>query len=214
MSKRRFIARNMLALIALIAFDNALYSQSSDQQNTIKALAAETTRHSVLTYVQRYIDDENKVVGYSGTLYLHIESVTLHGCNLQINVVVQDKYSEVAQKQEPAGKRALLREQQSFTYRYTYQLNLMNIESLQADSPIGRPNQLQNYTGATCEEDKFCNLQWLRIKTAKPAIKETRTLNGLLDFDQTVDTITIPITSHEIALQSAAYLQDITATCH
>lgn len=212
MSKCRFIARNKLALIALIAFDNALYSQASDQQNTIKALAAETTRHSVLTYVQRYIDDENKVVGYSGTLYLHIESFTLHGCDLQINVVVQDKYSEVEQKH--ADKRTFPTEQQSFTYRYTYQLNLMNIESLQTDSPIGRPNQLQNYTGATCEEDKFCNLQWLRIKTAKPAIKETRTLNGLLDFDQTVDTITIPITSHEIALQSAAYLRDIAATCH
>ena len=212
-AKRLFVTRNKIGFLALLVLDGALNSQSLDHEDLAKVLTEETTRHSTLTYTQHYIADDNQAVEYSGTLYLQIESMTLHDCDLKMSVIVQDRNVGTEQKREHLTAKTVQLGQRSVTYHYTYQLNRAAFQNLKVDLMQGRPSQLHDHTGSVCEEDKSCTLPWLRIQTAKPAIKQTRVVSGILDFDQEVNSIAIPMTSHEIALQAVASFESLTTAC-
>ena len=69
--------RNELVLIALLALSPRLDPQSLLHDSLKNILAQESTRHSVLTYSQRYIDTANKLVQYKGTIFLQVKSFEL-----------------------------------------------------------------------------------------------------------------------------------------
>ena len=213
-AKGIFVTRNKVGLLALLVLDSALSSQSLDHEDLAKLLTEETTRHSTLTYSQHYIADDNQAIEYSGTLYLQIESITLLGCDLKLSVVVQDTSVGTEHKREHFSEKAVPLGQRSSTYHYTYQFNRVALQNLKASPMQGRPSQLRDHTGLVCEEDKACNLPWLHIQTAKPVIKATRVTNGLLDFDQEVDNIVVPMSSHEMTMRAATSLEGLAAACH
>ena len=213
-AKDVFVSRNKVGFLALLVLDSALRSQSLDHEDFAKLLTQETTRHSTLTYSQHYIADDNQAVEYSGTLYLQIESITLHDCDLKLSVVVQDRNVGTEHKRDHFSEKTVPLGERASTYHYTYQLNRAALQNLKAVPMQGRPSQLRDHTGSVCEEDKSCSLPWLRIQTAKLAIKATRVTNGLMDFDQEVDSIVVPMSSHEMALQAATSLDNLAVACH
>jgi trehalose/maltose hydrolase-like predicted phosphorylase len=206
--------RNELVLIALLALSQRLDPQTLLHDSLKNILTQESTRHSVLTYSQRYIDAANKLVQYKGTIFLHLKSFELDGCDLKIDVIVQDSYVGSEQKRrsgEDANRKDL--GHGTDTYHYTYHLNLKTAEVSQVDTVTARPVQLRKNTRFVCEEERSCDLQWLRITTKTPSIAETRIMNVDQDFNQMVDQIAVPMTSREVALQSAKSLQDMVAAC-
>jgi hypothetical protein len=207
--------RNELVLIALFALSQRLDPQSLLHDSLKNILAEEITRHSVLTYSQRYLDDENKIVQYKGTIFLQVKSFELDGCDLKIHVVVQDSYVGSEQQKRRSGEDVGHKDLRHGTdsYRYAYHLNLKTAEVNQVDTVAARPAQLRKNTFFVCEEERSCDLQWLRIATKKPSITETRVKNIDQDFDQMVDQIAIPMTSREVALESAKSLQNLAAAC-
>jgi hypothetical protein len=207
--------RNELVLIALFALSQRFDPQSPLHDSLKNILAQEITRHSVLTYSQRYLDSPNKIVQYKGTIFLQVKSFELDGCDLKINVVVQDSYVGSEQQKRRSGEDVSRQDlgHGTDTYRYAYHLNLKTAEVTQVDTVAARPVQLRNNTMFICEEERSCDLQWLRIATKKPSIAETRVTNIDQDFDQMVDQIAVPMTSRKVALQSAKSLQDLATAC-
>ena len=207
--------RNELVLIALFALSQRLDPQSPLHDSLKNILAQEITRHSVLTYSQRYLDSANKIVQYNGTIFLQVKSFELDGCDLKIDVVVQDSYVGSEQRKRRSGEEASHENlgHGTDTYRYAYHLNLKTAEVARVDTVAARPAQLRKNTMFICEEERSCDLQWLRVATKKPSIAETRIMNINQDFDQMVDQIAVPMTSREVALESATSLQDLVSAC-
>ena len=207
--------RNDLVLIALLALSQRLDPQSFLHDSLKNVLAKESTRHSVLTYSQRYVDAANKLVQYKGTIFLQVKSFELDGCDLKIDVVVQDSYVGSEQQKQRSGEDVSHKDlgHGTDTYHYAYHLNLKTAEVAQVDTVAARPAQLRKNTMFICEEERSCDLQWLRITTKTPSIAETRIMNIDQDFDQLVDQIAVPMTSREVAVQSAKSLQDLAAAC-
>jgi hypothetical protein len=208
-------SRNKLVPIALLTLSQRLDPQSLVHDSLKNILAQESTRHSVLTYSQRYIDSANKLVQYKGTIFLQVKSFELDGCDLKIDVIVQDNYVGSEQQKRRSGEDVSHKDlgHGTDTYRYAYHLNLKTAEVALVDAVAARPVQLRKNTMFVCEEETSCELQWLRVATKKPSIAETRVMNIDQDFDQLVDEITVPMTSREVALQSAKSLQDLVAAC-
>ena len=213
-AKSVFVTRNKAGFLALLVLDSALSAQSLGHEDFAKLLTEEITRHTALTYSQHYIADDNQAVEYSGTLYLQIESITLRDCDLKLSVVVQDRNVGTEHKRDHFSEKAVPLGERASTYHYTYQFNRAALQNLKVAPMQGRPSQLRDHTGSVCEEDKSCSLPWLRVQTAKPAIKVTRVTNGIVDFDQEADSIVIPMSSHEVALQAASSLESLAAACH
>ena len=114
--------RNELALIALLALSQRLDPQSSMHDPLKNILAQEGTRHSVLTYSQRYIDAANKLVEYKGTIFLQVKSFELDGCDLKIDVIVQDSYVGSEQQKRRSSEDVSHKDlgHGTDTYRYSY----------------------------------------------------------------------------------------------
>ena len=215
MNSRIIATRNEFVLIGLLAFSSRLDPQSFLHDSLKNILAQESTRHSVLTYSQRYLDAANKVVQYKGTIFLQVKSFELNDCDLKIDVIVQDSYVGSEQPKRRSGEDVSHKDlgRGKDTYHYAYHLNLKTAEVSQVDTVAARPVQLRKNTMFACEEERSCDLQWLRVATKKPSIAETRVMNIDQDFDQMVDQIAVPMTSREVALQSAKSLLDLVAAC-
>lgn len=184
------------------------------QQNLTHALVAGSSDYALLTYSQHYFDNNDNPVEYSGTLYTKVESATLLGCNLTINILVQDRFTGTESKRKHFSVVKSHVAPDFSTFRYSYQFNLKDTPDLQIDPILARPSQLLKGTGFVCKEDSACRLQWMRLKTSKPGFRETRTVDGLTDFDQWVSEISIPMPSHESSIQSADYLLQLRNSCH
>jgi hypothetical protein len=207
--------RNEFVLIGLLALSQHLDPQSLMHDSLKNILAQESTRHSVLTYSQRYLDAANNFVQYKGTIFLQVKSFELDGCDLKIGVTVQDNYVGSEQQKHRSGEDVSHNDlgRGTDTYRYSYHLNLKTTEIAQVDIVAARPAQLRKNTMFVCEEERSCVLQWLRVAAKKASIAETRVMNIDQDFDQMVDQIEVPMTSREVALQSAKSLQNLMAVC-
>jgi hypothetical protein len=191
-----------------------LATATTPQQDLLRLLNTEKANYSLLTYSQRYLDKDNNPVDYTGTLYLKLESFSLNNCVLTIDIVVQDRYIGTEEKRKHFRKIEPLPLQQSSTYSYSYRIDLKDTVELQADFIEGRPSQLLKNTGFVCKENSGCNLQWLHLKTSNPAIREKRESDGFMDFQQSVKTIEIPMSSRDTALQMATSIEHLTETCH
>lgn len=214
MGKNALGVRISTELICSVLLGIALPSQQLDAQHDLTTLLnLEKSQHSLLTYTQRYVTDENSMVEYAGTIYFQIESFTVNGCVLKFDVLVQDRFTGSEDKRKHLRVERFYVGQRSFTYRYSYELSLKEDPFLQVESVLARPEQLRGNTGFFCEEDATCKLQWLHIKTTRPRIRETRVLNGFVDLDQSIDEMAIPMTSREIGTQSAKSVQKLAAAC-
>jgi hypothetical protein len=176
------------------------------QQNLSQPLLAGSPDYALLTYTQRYFDNDNNPVEYSGTLYSKVESATLSECKLTLNILLQDRFTGTESKLKHFKVIKSRIAPDLSTFRYSYQLSLKGTPDLQIDSVLARPTQLLKGTGFVCQEDTACRLQWLHLKASQPKFREIRTVDGLTDFDQWVSEISIPMPSRESATQSEKYL--------
>jgi hypothetical protein len=177
-------------------------------------LTNETAKWSVLTYKQQYIDDDDENVFYQGTLFVQLSKVSLEGCDLKLSVHVQDRFTGTISKQQALHLKTADLGQQSETFNYEYLLNLTDLRQLEGQVLLGRPVQIPAHTGYICEEQPSCELTWLDVKLPAPLIKEARERDGVIDFDEMVKEITIPMSSRQAAQDSAAALQELMAGCH
>src|SRR6266481_625402 len=83
------------ALVALLTIAKGICSESVANDALAGLLTEEHKKWSLLTYSQLYVYDRNEPVQYTGTVFLQIDSFALHGCELNIGVVVQDQYVSV-----------------------------------------------------------------------------------------------------------------------
>jgi hypothetical protein len=187
---------------------------TTPQQDLLRLLNTEKATSSLLTYSQHYLDKDNNPVEYTGTLYLQIESFSLDSCALTMNIIVQDRYIATEEKRKHFKKIESLPERQVSTYRYSYRISLKDTPKLQADPMEARPSQFLENTGFVCKENVACKLQWLHLKTSGPAIKENREFDGLMNFRQSVQSIEIPMSSRDTALQMATSLEHLSEICH
>jgi hypothetical protein len=178
-----------------------------------RLLASEQSNYSLLTYTQRYTDSDRGLVNYAGALYLNLKSFSTAQCKLKLDVVVQDKFAGTEQKTNRLRATTSNLGQKIVTYRYSYLLDLSGITGLHIAALAARPSQLRGDTSFTCQEDKQCKVEWLRLTTATPRIRETQTTDEILNLDQDVSDITIPITSPEAATKLADALGILAVGC-
>ena len=215
MNSGMFATGIRMVLIGLFVSSQRLIPQSFPHDVLTNILSQESSRYSLLTYTQRYIDEANERVQYKGTIFLQIESFKLDGCILKIDVVVQDRYVGSEEHKLRLGTEVVHENlgQKMDTYRYAYYLDLKSLDDAHISPIAARPSQLPSNTMFVCEEETSCDVQWLKVVVKKPSILETRALNGLLDFNRAVDQITIPVTSQEVAQQSARSMQNLATAC-
>jgi hypothetical protein len=192
-----------------------LYSQMSSEGGALLEFIASEQQHgSVLTYSQSYLDDEHERVSYTGTLYTGIQLFKLDGCNVMARVAVEDRFSGATEHRggfgrvhtEPTG---YLIDDTIYDYRFSLgELSAEGIHDLRAV-----PAQLNINTSVRCEEDRSCNLSWLRIMAPHGAIAETRTVNGIQDKDSRVTSIVLPMMSPEIAANAAKLFSGAVRAC-
>jgi hypothetical protein len=194
---------------------SVLLSSASTQSGSsaIGPLANEVTKWSVLTYTQRYIDDHNERVVYHGTIFLQLSKVSLNGCDLELSVRVQDKFTGTVTKDGFFKVETTFIGQTSQTFSYRYLLKLNDLQEVTSTSRNGRPVQLQSKTGYSCDEQAACEISWLEVKVPKALIRETRETDGQLDFDKTVSEISIPMSSRQAAQAASATLDELVAGC-
>lgn len=195
-------------------FASALLSLVSAQSSSsISSLEHETAKWSVLTYIQRYIDDQNEKVVYQGTIFLQLAKVSLNGCDLELDVRVQDKFTGTITKEGLLKVKTTYIGQTSQTFIYKYLLRLSDLHGVNATVLNSRPAQLQSETGYNCDEEPACRISWLDMKLPRALIRETRETNGLVDFDKKVSEVTIPMSSRQAAQTAAATFQGLVAEC-
>jgi hypothetical protein len=177
-------------------------------------LTNETAKWSVLTYTQRYTDDDDENVFYQGTLFVQLSKVSLEGCDLKLSVHVQDRFTGTISRQGALHVKTTDLGQRSETFNYDYLLKLADLQQLEDQVLVGRPVQIPAHTGYICKEQPSCELTWLDVKLPGPLINEARERDGVVDFDEMVKEITIPMSSRQAAQDSATALQELVAGCH
>jgi hypothetical protein len=129
-------------------------------------------------------------------------------------VAVEDRFSGATEhrggfgrvRAEPTG---YLTDDTVYDYRFNLgELSADGIHDLRAV-----PAQLNSNTSVRCEEDRSCNLSWLRIMAPHGAIAETRTVNGIQDKDSRVTSIVLPMMSPEIAANAAKLFSGAVRAC-
>ena len=213
MHKGKYLLGSGWLLVFSMYSTGTAYPQSPGKRDLIDILKAEAAYPSVLSYSQHYIDSEKDTVDYTGTLYLKVDSVSLDGCDLRVNVVVQDRYSGTEETRRAFRQRKTYVAPDFSTSRYSFRLNLATSDTVEASFASARPSQLGDHTGFVCKEDAFCKLPWLRIKTLKPSIGETIVNDGFLDVNRQVDDVYIPTSSPQSARDSIASFQKWVAAC-
>jgi hypothetical protein len=216
MNSRALTLKCKVVLIALLAIGKSVHCEDVTQDELRKLLAEETERWSVLTYSQLYIYNKNETVQYTGTVYLRIGPFSLEECDLKVSVVVQDKYVGAEEQRLRFSEKTVHKETspKSDSYRYSYHISLTDIDPAQIATILARPSQLSENAKLSCNEEKSCNLLWLRVGTNKRSIMETRVMNGFEDVNQMVSQMVIPMTSNVVASQLAKLLQNSTTGCH
>lgn len=102
-------------------------------------LEHEATKWSVLTYRQRYIDDHNENVVYHGTIFLQLSKVSMNGCDLELRVRVQDRYTGTVTKVGFFKAETTFIGKTSQTFSYRYLLSLKDLQGMTAVASDGRP---------------------------------------------------------------------------
>jgi hypothetical protein len=87
-------------------------------------------------------------------------------------------------------------------------LNPDEIEDFRA-----RPAEFGSGTNFQCEEDRLCELSWVRLTSRDTAISETRTVNGLQDLNRRVNAIALPIATAELVADVVELFRGAVRAC-
>lgn len=198
----------------LTATTTALQPQSSPVTSDLSALlASEQASYTQLQYTQHYTDREGNLVTYSGVLYLNVTSFSAKDCKLKIAVVVQDRFSGTEEKRGRFRTTTSNLGEKIVTYRYTYALDLADTPDAHFSPLMARPSQLSSGTAFACEEDNRCRVEWLHLTTNDRKVRETETTDNLLNVDQDVNDVNIPITSPANATKIADGVLSLISSC-
>jgi hypothetical protein len=204
----------VLLIITQVSRPN-LYSQMSSEGGALLEFIASEQQHgSVLTYSQSYIDDQNEQVSYTGTLYTGIQLFKLDGCKVMARVAVEDRFSGATDHKSGFGRVHTERTgylTDDTVYEYRFSLSELSVDGIH--DLLAMPAQLNVNTSVRCEEDRSCNLSWLRLIAPHGAIAETRTVNGIQDKDSRVTSIVLPMVSPEIAANAAKLFSGAVRAC-
>jgi hypothetical protein len=173
---------------------------SSEGGALLDFITSEQQHGSVLTYTQSYIDDQNERVSYTGTLYTGIQLFKLDGCKVMARIAVEDRFSGAIEHKSGFGR---VHSEQTGRLTddtvYEYRFSLSELSAAGIHDLLAVPAQLNINTNVRCEEDRSCNLSWLRIMAPPGEIAETRTVNGIQDKESRVTSIVLPMASPETA---------------
>jgi hypothetical protein len=211
---RRWGTVAILAIIPWLLRTHLSAQAISEVAELAHFLASEQQRFSVLTYSQTYMDDDHERVSYKGTLYNAIRSVGLKGCEVVADVAVEDRFSGAIQHK--IGVRRVRNEQtgeltDDTVYEYRFSLTSLNADEIQ--NFRARPAEFSRDTNYQCQEDRLCDLSWVRLTSPDAAINETRTVNGLQDLDRKVNVIALPIASAELATDVVKMFRGAVRAC-
>jgi hypothetical protein len=211
---RRWGTVAILAIIPWLLRTHLSAQAISEVAELAHFLASEQQRFSVLTYSQTYMDGDHERVSYKGTLYNAIRSVGLKGCEVVADVAVEDRFSGAIQHK--IGVRRVRNEQtgeltDDTVYEYRFSLTSLNADEIQ--NFRARPAEFSRDTNYQCQEDRLCDLSWVRLTSPDAAINETRTVNGLQDLDRKVNVIALPIASAELATDVVKMFRGAVRAC-
>jgi hypothetical protein len=176
--------------------------------------ASAQQRFSVLTYSMSYMDDQHEKVSYSGTLYVGIHSFKLNECGVVAHVAVEDRFSGAIAHKSGLGR---VRYEQTgaltddTVYEYRFSLDKLDADEITAFR--ARPAQFLGDTNFQCEEDRSCDLSWLRLISQDGAISETKVVNGIQDTDIKVSSIALPMASPDLAANAAKLFSNAVRAC-
>lgn len=213
--------RRLALIVALVlaimtcSFRANLHAQVLPEGGALlEFIVSEQQHFSVLTYAQSYLDDEHERVSYTGTLYEGIHSFKLNECEVLAQVAVQDRFSGAILHRSGFGRVHYERTGEltdDTVYEYRFSLAKLNADEI-TDSRA-RPVQFLSETNFQCQEDRSCNLSWVRLRSRDAEISETRTVNGIQDIDTKVSSIVLPMASADFAANAVKVFRGAARAC-
>jgi hypothetical protein len=210
---RRWGAVAILAITSWLLRTH-LSAQAIPEVAELAHFFASEQRFSVLTYSQTYMDDDHERVSYKGTPYNSIHSFGLKGCEVVADVAVEDRYSGAIQHKIGLGR---VRYEQTGELTddtvYEYRFSLTSLKANEIQDFRARPAEFSRDTNFQCQEDRLCELSWVRLTTRDTAINETRTVNGFQDLNRKVNVIALPTASAELAADVVKLFRGAVRAC-
>jgi hypothetical protein len=213
--------RRLALIVALVlaimtcSFRANLHAQVLPEGGALlEFIVSEQQHFSVLTYAQSYLDDEHERVSYTGTLYEGIHSFKLNECEVLAQVAVQDRFSGAILHRSGLGRVHYERTGEltdDTVYEYRFSLAKLNADEI-TDSRA-RPVQFLSETNFQCQEDRSCNLSWVRLRSRDAEISETRAVNGIQDIDTKVSSIVLPMASADFAANAVKVFRGAARAC-
>jgi len=204
----------ILAIVTCLSGANLHAQVLAEGGALLEFIASEQQHFSVLTYAQSYLDDQHERVSYTGTLYEGIPSFKLNECEAVAQVAVQDRFSGAIEHRSGLGRVHYERTGEladDTVYEYRFSLAKLNADEI-TDSRA-RPVQFLSETNFQCQEDRSCNLSWVRLRSREAEISETRTVNGIQDIDTKVLSIVLPMASADFAANAVKVFRSAARAC-
>jgi hypothetical protein len=164
-------------------------SDASAAKSLLDAFEAEEKLGAYIFYSQSFIDKENKKASYRGSIYGSIQRFHVAGCELKLDIALQDYFSGTV------GKNQTGRLLDSYLYSVTFTLTRAIADSLTLSE--ARPIQLGGKTNSICPEKPSCSFTWLTVHADRPVIRESTMTNGILNFNGRTDHFQAPLSSGE-----------------
>lgn len=172
------------------------------ETSLLDALRTEEQAGALLSYTQSYVDTDNEPVTYRGSVYGFIKEAQLHGCLLNINFIIADHFSGVVKHRQTGT----LEDDESYSANVRLTQNIADSLSLIE----GPPTAIASGTNSLCATRPSCAFTWLEIKAKDSSIRETRTIDGWLDFAGNSNRIVLPISSLDAGKQLIKRIQAFT----
>src|ERR1700744_373651 len=168
-------------LLAGLASEHSPAAEHLEVKAVADFIAGEQNRlGGLLHYSQAYFDDHHEHVDYHGTLYTAMRRFESAGGQVEIQVVVQDRFSGTVTKHKRLSADAV--QPTGPLVDDTVRVYDFALEDLQADKIsdyAARPDNLLNGTGFRCEEDTNCGLEWIRLTATNKLIRAREIENGI-----------------------------------
>jgi hypothetical protein len=205
--------------VILFSLISSLPARHADSQMTpeggelLAFFASEQQRGSLLTYTQSYTDDRKERVSYGGTLYAGTRVFKLDECQMMARVAVEDRYSGTIGHRSFGGLHFEQTGQLTDDTVYEYHVNLGELSPDGVHAIRAVPADLDINTTFRCQEDRSCNLDWIQITSPVQNMGETRTVNDFQNLDLKVNSIALPMSSQEFAVQGAKLFGALVRAC-
>lgn len=204
----------LLALIACLIRAGLTAQVLPEAADLLQFFASERQHFSLLTYAQAYMDDQHERVSYKGTLYNAVHGFALKGCEVVAQVAVEDRFSGAIQHKTGLGRARYEQTGElvdDTVYEYRFSLSALNADQIGEFS--ARPAEFASSTNVQCQEDRSCQISWVRLASLDSGIHETRAVNGLEDLNRNVTVIALPAASSELANDAVTLFRRAVRAC-